>query len=633
MTNKSLIEIYKKLNGPPSSAASDFLNIFEKKVEDDNYGWVSVFKLTSELGYDDPEDYDIYYTLCDRLLSLNIIETKTIITSDEYRTNKIEKSEIDGIYFKNSSIDSSRNYPDAKLAELNQVSDSIYVDLLIKLKNDILIDFKDNKDKLLDKNETTIVGEKNIEANVSSVLSPGGVWYLSDFIYIIESKASRPKSKLAVKFAIKHKKDSGELIFVKTNKSREELTDYNLKKYGRHLDWLDESKLNLLLSEEVSDDYKRTEFYKVFAYIASVEKSLEKYIEDFDEIIKNSTTEVAKTHKPENINGILINEKENTSDLNHTNLKKENNDYFDKSKADESFFSESSKMVQKEALNKKIEEKSFEDKEYDHSNEVLKSENQFSQNDGFLQSISSLTKNNTSKIVKYRKMLWSTGIILIVFAIGFSYYNKQKIETSTSNIEKELNSPTSEWRLVKRKEMEMLLSEIENLKTQNAHLIAERESTIKYELDKYKSDIDKKTSEIELAAYEKGKQEAFNLEEGDFEKVAKLKLENVVVSGECEAYNDKKIGKIYPVNMPMSVVRWIVDPKSLAIAGVIGTSEEIRKNYDQRVSTVRCLLGKSDIWASNGKPYRGKDGRSLPLDKDGKPVETNPIYQESSAEN
>ena len=176
--------------------------------------------------------------------------------------------------------------------------------------------------------------------------------------------------------------------------------------------------------------------------------------------------------------------------------------------------------------------------------------------------------------------------------------------------------------------METLISELEKLKTQNSHLVAERDSVIKYEVDKYKSEVDGKISEIEMNAYEKGKKEAFNLEDGDFEKVSKLKLEDVVVSGECEAFNDRKIGKIYPVNMPMKVVRWIVDPKSLSIAGVIGTSEEIRKSYDQRVSTVRCLVGKSDVWASNGTPFKGKDGRSLPKDEKGNPIETNPVYKE-----
>ena len=300
---KSLLEVYELYEGPPySSTGSDFIQSLEKKVRESNNDWVSVYEITMSHGYES-SDFDIYFYMCERLESLNIVKTKTLLTNDEFRLNKIQNSDVEGIYSRHDSKDNN-GYPIDVFSKLD-ITDEYFIELMVKLSDEAyrLVNGDESSKSISNEDNDAKMNQEKV--NIASPFNKGSVWFYDNSIYTIEGKSSRQKSRTANRIASMFKTDDGEILFkLESNVKQEDLTEYNLKKYGRYLDWLSDSHIVDILSDKFPLDSKRLEVFKIIAYVACVQKSLEEYVEEYDKICskKHTIQESKDTNIEEKVN-------------------------------------------------------------------------------------------------------------------------------------------------------------------------------------------------------------------------------------------------------------------------------------------------------------------------------------------
>lgn len=218
----------------------------------------------------------------------------------------------------------------------------------------------------------------------------------------------------------------------------------------------------------------------------------------------------------------------------------------------------------------------------------------------------------------------SVGGVAAALVIGLAVREKFRAD----KLEKYIDNPTTEERVVKRKEYEALMDRVEELTSKNEAMRRERDKAIELEVSKFKLKQDAVVKDAQKKAYDQGNADAFKLTPLSKERLGIITLRHAVINGECEALGrGNRIDRIFPTNLPIDVMYWIVDPSDAKVSGVVGVNDELLKRADGAVTQVRCIIGKADVWPSNGKPAEGKDGQSRPLAQDGTPVETNPLLK------
>jgi hypothetical protein len=218
----------------------------------------------------------------------------------------------------------------------------------------------------------------------------------------------------------------------------------------------------------------------------------------------------------------------------------------------------------------------------------------------------------------------AVGGVAAAVVIGLAVREKIRAD----KLEKYIDNPSSEERVVKRKEYEALMDRVEELTSKNEAMRREREKAIELEVGKFKLKQDAVIKDAQKKAYEQGNADAFKLTPLSKERLGIITLRHAVINGECEALGrGNRIDRIFPTNLPIDVMYWIVDPSDAKVSGVVGVNDELLNRSDGAVTQVRCIIGKADVWPSNGKPAEGKDGQSRPLAQDGSPIETNPLLK------
>ena len=234
-----------------------------------------------------------------------------------------------------------------------------------------------------------------------------------------------------------------------------------------------------------------------------------------------------------------------------------------------------------------------------------------------------------TRVYMRRAALIAAGTAILSLVIYFAVRETKEIDERTQKIEAHYEAPASDMRLVKKSELEAMKQELASLSAQNDSLRHERKDAVAaavQEAIKNNSDAIKAREE---AAYNHGKEDAIGLSTSTRERVAILSLSKAVINGECDAFGrGNRIDKVYPTNLGVDVLYWMVDPTTLRLSGLVATNQELLQRADGPVSQIRCIVGRADIFPSFGEPMVAADGQSRPLDKNGKPQETNPLLQE-----
>ena len=234
-----------------------------------------------------------------------------------------------------------------------------------------------------------------------------------------------------------------------------------------------------------------------------------------------------------------------------------------------------------------------------------------------------------TRVYMRRAALIAVGTAILSLVIYFAVRETKEIDERTQKIEAHYEAPASDMRLVKKSELEAMKQEMASLSAQNDSLRHERKDAVDaavQEAIKNNSDAIKAKEE---AAYNHGKEDAIGLSTSTRERVAILSLSKAVINGECDAFGrGNRIDKVYPTNLGVDVLYWMVDPTTLRLSGLVATNQELLQRADGPVSQIRCIVGRADIFPSFGDPMVAADGQSRPLDKNGKPQETNPLLQE-----
>lgn len=620
MSDKNIIrQEYEKLGGPKfSENASKFIETLWETIRDN--GQASVYEATILAGFDDDGDEDLFIPLCSRLISMGLLKAYTELTRDETRSDVIPNSRRDGI----RSLSSGEGYSEGDLAEIgvkrSDIDESkIYTLVTIELSDHLKEEWRKaagdaespppgkeadqipNDSRRMDSGERVVLtgdragddgdvggatqGEETESSpdktSAADELLAAGKWLSGEgrLVQII-GKGERPKSKLCHVYP-----DSpADLSQVVEPESQIEISNYNLKKY--YLPLTDETAEAILLGRrEVRG--------------ANLEPSSG---DSEPEVVKSRYAVFMRDNDP------------------------------DKDGASRGIppapVGNSAATVEEGApspspVGENIYGSPAQSGNGDASPEELMSD---------VAAAATLAMNNLV-IGRTRALARRVAVIVIgtVIASSVAYYawmTKTRVQQVTEKIEEHLDSPTSEYRLVKRKELEGLIERAETLDAQNQSLVREREAAIKIEIDKFKANQVGRLAELEKAAYERGKADVAELGEGAKTRLGRMTQKFAVINGECEAFGrGNRVDRIYPSNLPVRVMYWIVDPNEIKISGVVAVSDELLGRADGPVTQIRCLVGRSDVWPSYGEPHVGKDGQARPLDKDGNAVETNPLLQ------
>lgn len=633
MTEQNLLKNEYETRGGPklSENASKFLDTLWRMIL--RQSEVSVYEATISAGFEDDGDEELFFPFCARLVQMGLLSATTELSKDVTREEVIEGTKKEGVRYADPSF-GREGYTEEELARFGfEENDQAYSLVRVAPSEELrkamgTEDEESTSDSSSDENlqdpastaetetavestetaepetaapeivapETTTSEEASPEATSLEASNPeveateagtgelasgdrsdplgiGAYWRQGESVAKIKSKSDRAKTKICEIFVDPEQGLETEETFPR----EEEISDYNLKKSWRSLS--DSIGLQLL---SVREEIIRA---KAVARLG-------------DEDALDHLTELFRTHA--SLKDASLNSSASEESL-------------------EEVASPGDEIVQ---------ETSLADVETTNAIETEKSGDEVGGSEVAIGKGPTRMVLGRTRAKMRRYAMVGVGGIVAALIVFLAVRDKNRVDQVTDRMEEHLDNPSTEYRLVKRREMEAMQERVEELAAQNAAMLRERESAITLEIEKYKRSQADVIRAAEKRAYDKGRQDASGLTPSAKDRLQQMALGNAVINGQCEALGrGNRIDKIFPVNLPVHVMYWLVDPSELKIAGVVSVNDELLTRPDGPVTQIRCISGRSDVWPSYGEPAIGANGQAKPIAQDGSQRETNPLLR------